>query len=71
MATNNLEHLCEPLKKNCNQHDDVQLNNQINTANNNDFSNDVEMENGHNITNGEFFIKHFESEDDENNKSIC
>lgn len=50
-ATNNLEHLCEPLKNNCN-HDDVQLNNQINTANNNDFNNDVEMENGHNITNG-------------------
>ncbi|XP_055325349.1 ran-binding proteins 9/10 homolog isoform X1 [Sitodiplosis mosellana] len=50
-AANSLEHLCEPLKNNCN-HDDVQLNNQINTANNNDFSNDVEMENGHNVTNG-------------------
>lgn len=48
--------MCEPIKNNCN-HDDVQLNNQINNANNNmscgnDFSNDVEMENGHNVTNG-------------------
>lgn len=43
--------MCDPLKINC-TNDDVQLNNQINTANNNDFSNDVEMENGHNITNG-------------------
>lgn len=45
--------MCEPLKNNC-TNDDVQLNNQINTANNNDFSNDVEMENGHNITNGKY-----------------
>lgn len=51
--------MCEPIKNNIN-HDDVQLNNQINNANNNmaacgnDFSTDVEMENGHNITNGLF-----------------
>lgn len=57
--TNNLENICEPIKNNRN-HDDVHLNNQINTANNNDFSNDVEMENGHNITNGKaLFISFF------------
>lgn len=45
--------------------DDVQLNNQINNANNNnntatanDFGGDVEMENGHNVTNGEIELRH-------------
>lgn len=50
---NNIENMCEPIKNNHN-HDEVH-NNQINSANNNDFSSDVEMENGHNVTNGKFF----------------
>lgn len=49
---NNIENMCEPIKNNHN-HDEVH-NNQINSANNNDFSSDVEMENGHNVTNGKF-----------------
>lgn len=53
-TTNNIANICEPIKNNRN-HDNVQLINQINTANNNDFNNDVEMENGHNVTNGKYF----------------
>lgn len=46
----NSESVTESTKNN--NHDDVQLNNQINTSNNvTDYNNDVEMENGH-ITNG-------------------
>lgn len=47
-STNNLENILEPIKNS--SHEDVQLNNQINTANH-DYNNDVEMENGH-LTNG-------------------
>lgn len=50
--TNNVDNVAE-LSRN-NNHDDVQLNNQINATNSSlDYSNDVEMENGH-ITNGEW-----------------
>lgn len=48
-STINIENITEPIKNS--NHEDVQLNNQINTANHSDFNNDVEMENGH-LTNG-------------------